>query len=66
MRGERMATPKTLRYELWVRIECPERSCKQWTSLPWRGLPKTARCVGCGAVLEIAKLKEEGAEWRRR
>ncbi len=48
------AKKKLPRIELWVRAECGGNAgCGNWTSLPARSTPETARCGKCRRVLHI-------------
>lgn len=68
--GTRAATKSTkpIKYELWIRILCPDAECKGWTGMTLRDRPETIRCVLCDCVIRIGELDEDGKafEYRRR
>jgi len=59
---------KPIRYELWVRFQCPDSDCKGWTGMTLRDRPDVIRCCICDAVIKIGELDEDGKafEYRRR
>lgn len=62
---------KPQRYELWLRVECPDKECKtkegrNWTFIPAREMPRRVPCVVCARPMDTEKLAREGVEWRRR
>lgn len=57
-----MAKKKTLLYERWVRIQCPE--CDKYVALPDCGIPDTIKCDMCMEVFETSKY--ELKEYKRR
>lgn len=54
------------RYELWVRVECPNSDCRGWTSVTWKDRPRSLQCVLCDATVKIDTLEKDGLEYRRR
>lgn len=38
---------KPINFELWIRIECPDKDCGNWTFIPHRGIPSCVVCVVC-------------------
>jgi hypothetical protein len=59
---------KPIRYEVWIRIACPDTDCGGWTGMTLRDRPETIRCVICDLVIPIGTLDEDGKafEYRRR
>ncbi len=54
------------RYEVWLRVECPDRTCGFWTFVPGKNKTGTVKCTVCGKVRNMGKLLKEGVEWNRR
>lgn len=57
---------KPIKYEVFLRIQCPDTECKGWTGMTLRDRPDVIRCVLCDAVIKVGRLDEDGFEYRRR
>ena len=58
--------PKRLLYEVWLRVQCPDKECKHWTFIPSKGRPQVMLCVVCARQIRVAELEKQGKEWGRR
>ncbi len=71
-KGSVLKPQKPLRFELWLRVECPDKECKttkegrNWTFIPAKNLPKVLLCVVCSKPISLVELAKSGVEWMRR
>lgn len=60
------AKARPIRFELWLRVECQDKECANWTFIPSRERPPSMPCVVCGKKIPLAGLEKTGREWTRR
>lgn len=61
-----MSGKPLVRFELWIRVQCPDKECGQWTFLPSRERPKLLLCTVCSKGIRVERLEKEGLEFQRR
>lgn len=66
-KGYMNSLKKQIRYELWIRVECPhciasEKEKEVFVSLPLKSMPKNIRCFNCDKMIDIKDIQKTGKE----